>query len=289
MITFITVCKGRLHHLQQTLPLMVALNPPEIIVVDYDCPDRTSEWVTTHFSNVKVVQVVNESIFNVSRGRNLGADSASQDWLFFIDADVLISSHFNDWLSNVCLDDNNFYRPSFFSLDPKKENLGTYGSVICSKKSFNQIEGYDESFCGWGGEDNDFYFRLTNIGCREEQFTNSYLKSINHSDDIRTLYTSVKGKDISELVNQYYTTAKKFLISILNPINELPLFLRRDLMDQVRRNINVWLLKPNGKLPTFSVKVNLSTIRNRPSNIGELVNLNLTFADPKGEFFHLLI
>jgi hypothetical protein len=34
-IAFITTCKGRLKHIQRTLPALVAESPYEIILVDY--------------------------------------------------------------------------------------------------------------------------------------------------------------------------------------------------------------------------------------------------------------
>ena len=47
-VSIIPTCKGRLHHLRETLPSMLAQDYAgdwEIVVVDYDCPDGTFEWV----------------------------------------------------------------------------------------------------------------------------------------------------------------------------------------------------------------------------------------------------
>lgn len=46
-VSIITTCKGRLEHLRQTLPKMLAQQYSsrfEVIVVDYDCPDETYRW-----------------------------------------------------------------------------------------------------------------------------------------------------------------------------------------------------------------------------------------------------
>ena len=45
LMSAIVTCKGRLEHLKQTLPLLMAMPDSEVIVVDYDCPDRSGDWV----------------------------------------------------------------------------------------------------------------------------------------------------------------------------------------------------------------------------------------------------
>ena len=70
-IAFVVTCKGRLHHLKETLPLIVKQEPDEIVVVDYGCPDGTAAWVAVNFPRVKIVQFDSPS-FNVSHARNLG-------------------------------------------------------------------------------------------------------------------------------------------------------------------------------------------------------------------------
>lgn len=42
--------------------------------------------------------------------------------------------------------------------------LGDYGSCVISLEDFLLIRGYCNGFWGWGGEDNDFYFRAKNEG-----------------------------------------------------------------------------------------------------------------------------
>ncbi|MBM4221050.1 MAG: hypothetical protein FJ170_03775, partial [Gammaproteobacteria bacterium] len=72
-LSFITTCKGRLQHLMQTLPKMAAQPGTETIVVDYDCPDNSGDWVAANFPAVRVVRVKDQPIFVASRARNLGA------------------------------------------------------------------------------------------------------------------------------------------------------------------------------------------------------------------------
>ena len=75
-LSIVTSCKGRLKYLKQALPTFVAQTESEVVVVDYDCPEGTKEWVAANFSAVRLVNVTREPIFNASRARNLGARDA---------------------------------------------------------------------------------------------------------------------------------------------------------------------------------------------------------------------
>ena len=108
-IAFVTSSKGRLHHIRETLPLMVAQNPFEVIVVDYGCPDRTGDWVQANFPAAKVVRVDDDPAFCLPRARNLGARQASADWLVLIDGDVRAGEGWSAWMQQN-LQPGNFYR-----------------------------------------------------------------------------------------------------------------------------------------------------------------------------------
>ena len=69
-IACVITCKGRLHHLKQTLPLIVAMGTSEVIVVDYGCPDGTGDWVEANFPGVTVVRVDDDPGFSPARSRN---------------------------------------------------------------------------------------------------------------------------------------------------------------------------------------------------------------------------
>src|SRR5215831_1429088 len=96
-LSFITVCKGRLAHLKQSLPLLAAQTGTEAIVVDYSCPQGTHDWVAQNFPKVKIVKVDDDPGFCVARGRNLGAAAASTARLCFVDADVKLRDGFASW------------------------------------------------------------------------------------------------------------------------------------------------------------------------------------------------
>jgi glycosyltransferase involved in cell wall biosynthesis len=217
--SLITTCKGRLHHLKQTLPKMIAQGFHEVIVVDYDCPDGTADWVRSNHSSVNLVKVNNERLFNLSKARNVGAKHSIGDVLCFVDADIEIASGFLEWF-NINLSQNKFYL-----LEPQKllqgdERLkGLYGLVVCTREQFEAIGGYDDVIAGWGGEDLDFYWRLKKAGYDAKLFPRDIVHDIiQHDDTLRTSYYS-QDKEMSDLVAGYYVAAKYKLENLLPSLN----------------------------------------------------------------------
>jgi glycosyltransferase involved in cell wall biosynthesis len=85
--SIVTCCKGRLEFLKRSLPTFVQQAETEVVVVDYDCPDGTKDWVAAHYPDVRVAAVADAPLFNLSRARNIGADVARGQWLVLCDAE----------------------------------------------------------------------------------------------------------------------------------------------------------------------------------------------------------
>jgi len=206
-LSFITVCKGRLAHLEQTLPLLAAQPGTEAIVVDYGCPQDTGSWVRERFPRVKVVAVDDDPGFCVARGRNLGAAAASAPWLCFVDADVKLREGFAAWAREHARG-RHYYR----ALPPSEE---VWGTCICSAEDFEGAGAYDEAFRGWGGEDDDLYVRLEDSGCLPSGFPAGLLEAIAHGDATRLAQYEIKDKRIHNRVSQVYVAAKRHLAKLL--------------------------------------------------------------------------
>lgn len=178
MLSFITTCKNRLAHLKQTLPLMASQSGSEVIVVDYGCEQGTAEWVEKTFPKVKVIRVVDDPRFLASRARNIGARQATGEFLCFIDADVLLKIDIGAWAGE-------FAQPHMFYVSGNPRDFGTWGFVICSRASFERIDGYDEAYDGWGGEDVDLYDRLRALDYSRATVPSDALAAIKHGDELR--------------------------------------------------------------------------------------------------------
>jgi len=159
-LSIVTTCKGRLHHLRQSLPRFLAQPDCEVIVVDYDCPDGTADVVRREFPAAKVVAVNDRPQFNISAARNLGADSATSPWLAFIDADIVIAA---DFLERLCLRPGSFYR-----FPPRDRGSSLLGSCVMPADAYRAVGRYDEVIQGYGGDDQDMYFRLGLAGLRPQ-------------------------------------------------------------------------------------------------------------------------
>jgi glycosyltransferase involved in cell wall biosynthesis len=168
-LTAVVTCKKRLHHLKQTLPLLCNCKGLDVVVVDYGCPDESAKWIRQNFPGVHVVEVSDDPGFSASRARNFGAAASKTPWLVFIDADVKVNGPLLEWAEHN-LDESSFYLTSF----PESDLMGTF---FCPKESFVKVEGYDECFRGWGGEDNDLYYRLRRIGLTEKRYSQALLSA----------------------------------------------------------------------------------------------------------------
>jgi glycosyltransferase involved in cell wall biosynthesis len=254
-LCYITTCKGRLHHLRQTLPRVVDQPDVSCVVVDYACPDHTTDWVVDNFPQVKVVQVTDEAGFNASRARNLGAQAAEAPWLAFFDADILWAPDLAKTLIPQ-LRTGHFYRAQ-----PVTQQ--TWGSVICHRQDFDAIGGYDEAFTGWGGEDDDLLARLTLLGRIPAGFPSSLVGEIPHDDAARVRFYDVKDKAVQHRVNMLYVQIKLDLFRLMG--EPLALEARRTLANEVKRVIRQ-AVDSGQEVAHFEVNLPAQLVKPPPAN-----------------------
>jgi glycosyltransferase involved in cell wall biosynthesis len=223
LMSLITICKNRLHHLKQTLPAMLAQSNTEVIVVDYGCEQGTAAWVRDQHPHARIVEVRDDAEFCAARARNLGAMQASGDILFFIDADVLLQTDLGVW-AREAVKPGHYYRQS------SRRGWSFVGTFICNNTDFQRLEGYDEAFRLWGGEDMDFYERLNRLGVTARPLPDGALSGIEHGDDIRQLGWATNRPTLA-LANQLYRLIK-FDITLLTGRNP-PLATRLDIRTQI--------------------------------------------------------
>jgi N-terminal domain of galactosyltransferase len=205
MLSLITTCKNRLPHLKQTLPLMLRQPGAEVIVVDYGCEQGTSAWVKKHHPAAKLVQVNDDPVFCPARARNIGAKSASHEFLCFVDADVIMQLELAKWLE---LNRN----PNEFYVYPVQMEHELTGFAIVAREHFSKIGGYDEAFWGWGGEDKDLYERLAWIGLSKSLVPKGSILPISHGDELRQLNKNAGGfggKSETMAMNELYRAVKR--------------------------------------------------------------------------------
>ena len=229
------------------------------VVVDYDCPERSGDWVAENHPGVEVVRERGQRGFNLSRARNLGAAATAADWIVFLDADVVPSAHFIEAVTPLLL-------PERF-LRTAPQALEFAGTCICWRSSFLRVSGYDEAFEGWGGEDIDLYRRLIGAGVHAATFPAHLLRGLQHGDADRTRHYQITDVGLSKRLAAAYLRLKVDLRALTG--TEPGLDIRRALYREVRRVLGQSLpagkearidldLPDGGMLPQWGVRRTLA-------------------------------
>ncbi|SMB28503.1 protein of unknown function [Sterolibacterium denitrificans] len=227
--SIITTCKGRLHDLKKTLPEFLKQACTEVIVVDYDCPDGTAEYVSRTHPSVRLVKITHQARFNVAHARNLGAAQAKGEYLAFLDADVVIAE---DFAARI---ERRMKARTFALFGPQGKN-SVRGSCVVDRESFATIGGYDELLSGYEGEDLELYARLRLIGCRQLTLgADMILDVIEQDTEERERF---RAPDLKRqfLRGQLYSSAKEMVMAVEGaPV--LPAGLKEKLLAEVDRNL----------------------------------------------------
>ncbi|MDK9701507.1 MAG: glycosyltransferase family 2 protein [Sulfuritalea sp.] len=227
-LSLITTCKGRLRHLEESLPCMLAQPGCECIVVDYDCPDGAGNWVAAHHPAVRLVRTAAQPMFRHAHARNLGAAAATAPWLAFLDADTLLAPAFaGEIIARLAA--GHYYRPSPLPWD-------AWGNVVCEKSRFDQIGGYDEVMRGWGAEDDDLYLRLGLAGCTADTYPGKLVDSIPHPTSDRVRFSDIGDRWVSQRAHALYCHIKLDLMRQAGRVT-LPGETRQAIYEEVRRTV----------------------------------------------------
>lgn len=229
----ITACKGRLEHLKESLPRMVSQAANEVIVVDYSCPQGTSEFVAANFPSVRLVRV-EEDYFSNWRARNAGASVASAETLVFLDADTILAEGSIEWLSqNLPERAYGFFdlktSQSFNRRGPKIAANQLKGLHVVPTAEFRRVGGYDQVLEGYAaGGDTDLEERLSMAGLKRHILNPVMVESIIEHDAASRMKHHALPIRTSYSAGLIYRTAKLCLLRIRG-VYELPLRARQNL------------------------------------------------------------
>jgi len=178
----------------------------EIILVDCVCPDGCGLWTAQRYPRVKLVRD-DEAQFSLARSRNVGTRSASCEWLFFCDADIVLRSGFSECVANLLRTN------AVLTIQDREKILvpGLGGLLICRRKDFDLVGGYDELFTSWGGEDDDLLHRLLAVTNRKRgAIPWPAVLHLEHPDSLRHINYSHtdSGSRQQRQVNAGYLTSK---------------------------------------------------------------------------------
>ena len=254
-IAFVTVCKGRLSHIKKMLPLIVEQCPDEIVFVDYSCPEKSGDYVRESYPTVKVVSITDDDGFCVARGRNIGAQAVISEFICFIDADIMIQPGFVSWAKE------NITSSFFYRAHPVNRNPETWGTFIVSKAAFNSSSGFDELYRGWGGEDDDIYFRLRLANICENYYPNIFVDSISHEDSLRVTFHKIKSTRIQRILCDLYLQSKMFFLNLRRNSHDdspedLDFELRTQIYSLIEKTIEDWMLDTTKTIEPITLTYN---------------------------------
>lgn len=257
--SIITTCMGRLDHLKQSLPKMVAQRC-DVIVVDFSCPQGTGKFVAANFPSVRVVSVEGEQHFSNWKARNAGASFATSEVLVFVDADTILADGAVDWLSKH-LSENAYgffdraTSKSFSAGGPRLAANQLKGFHVIPSSVFDRVGGYDEVLKGYAaGADTDLEERLGLAGLVRSALDPCIVDQvIQHDAASRIRHHAVPVKT-SYCAGLLYRTAKRTLLRIRGKL-ELPLRTRENLYAAARKAAQ----ELGSKADRVSMTVNVDT------------------------------
>jgi hypothetical protein len=259
LLTFITTCRSRLAHVQQTLPTLVRQPDSACVVVDYDCPQGVGAWVEQHHPQVTVVRSGTRKHFEAARARNLGAQAAATPWLCFTDADTLLNPGFTQAMAPL-LEPGGFYTLG--------EDGSSMGFCVCSRADFSRVQGYDPVLQGWGMEDKDLYTRLELAGLERRRAPRHLVSVIAHRNDLRVQHYALKSGYLSSTINFVYCRAKWDLMAAGHPMND------EAFRQQLYRQVSDGLQASAAKGTAFNMRLSL---RSQASFSGAMVKSSLLY------------
>lgn len=202
-VSFCITSMDRLCHLKKTLIKNIKNNilypNVEFILLDYNSKDGLKDWVEKNCKEylnsgiLKYYRIEWPESFNMSNAKNISHTLATGDVLCGLDADNLTNKNFAYYIN--------------FEFNKNKEIIGHSsvkisdfgGRMFTSKENFKKLNGYDESFIGWGYEDLDFKHRAFESGLSSVCIPYFFLDCVKHSDKMRDKNMSISKLDSEEI------------------------------------------------------------------------------------------
>ena len=198
-IIFCTTCKGRAHHLENTLPRNMVDNAGyencKFLVLDYGSRDHLANYLKAFHNldhpsqRIVAYRYPTAGPFRMAHAKNMAhrlAIREGADILVNLDADNTTGPGFAQYVADVMggKGDSVFLWTNAKSVVGRARQ-GLAGRIVVTRNTFLKVGGYDERYGGWAPEDKDFEVRVRRSGCAGVQIPNDYLYVIHHKDGLR--------------------------------------------------------------------------------------------------------
>jgi hypothetical protein len=197
----------------------------EIVIVDYGSATSVLESVKRVVSattssakatsdnnrvkckHIRVVEVTNTTRWALSPAFNLAAEYSRGKIILKLDADDIIRA---DFMQAHPMSSGMFYTGDW-KRARKTEETYLNGVVMCARKDFMTINGYNEYITTYGWDDSDLYVRLANI-CKQYPINNDYIEHQPHTarSDTTNTYVEIQHNRIlcTNLAREEYDMPK---------------------------------------------------------------------------------
>jgi hypothetical protein len=198
-LSLFTTCKGRLHHLLETLPANLKTAEKhanvEFVVMDYNSLDGMRAWaekeLAPHIESGRLVYVHEKTVqyHSMSHSKNTVLQLVTGEIAVNVDADNLISPIFIQTVfDSFAKHGSRIYVTGPQSVRRGDPRDGTYGRIAFPIEMFHQLRGYDEAMCGWGAEEWDFLRRANAVGYSQVKLPPEVIGSaLQHDDEERLI------------------------------------------------------------------------------------------------------
>lgn len=144
---------------------------------------------------VSIVRAEQQQKWSIARAINLGSLLVEHEYLFKLDADILMTDRIvvrpkrestfvaGNWRTASC-----------------KQDVYLNGTMLVATSDFRSTGGYDERYVGYGWDDSDLYDRLQSQGLKRQDFRRKTLFHLPHSDGKRINKDSVSGSTPAECI-----------------------------------------------------------------------------------------
>ncbi len=206
-IACVTTCRGRVDHLQRTLPenLKALRGNSVLVLLDYNDQDGLGYYIQSeHRSDIEAGRLVyyhyaDPDRFYMAHAKNMAHRCAmleSADILVTLDADNFMGDGFIEYVASRFSDPElSFMCPDFKALPPPGQRFdfrnpvrlgrGFAGRLAIRAQDFLKAGGYNEVFDTWRGEDIDLIARLDRLGLKKAAINPLFLNAIPHSSEVR--------------------------------------------------------------------------------------------------------
>jgi hypothetical protein len=198
MIAFCTTCKGRVQHIERTLPANLRDNPgpnSKFVVVDYNSPDHllgylaASDRKELESGKLVVYSYRNgDGPFRMAHAKNMAHRCGmleGADILVNLDADNFTGPGFEDYIVEQFKEADVYLWAKMIKDGQGRLPKGISGRIAVSKHAFLNVGGYDEKYDTWGPDDKDFTARLRRLGYEPWKIDPVFLDAIMHNDKMR--------------------------------------------------------------------------------------------------------